>query len=265
MGVIGGRFVGTAGGILVSIPSLLLGEWLTLPMNVLAGFLAGLLRHVAPEREAVWSFSPLFDLSIYHWIRRSIRKSLIDWQTSFFLLILALEFVRIQLHRAVSAPHLRPRQRQLAGGARDLRRHRHGRRHRPQGPEQRAHRDEARAAGAIAVADAHGSPAKPDQSSLPVQHPEFGVIAGAPRSRFRARDDRQAQQHPATTAAQRRFVRPAARGGRIRRRLPRHRSRALRSRKAQGGQGTRPRFSRPSGAQHDPAATGRERDQARAC
>ena len=91
---------GTAGGILVSLPALLLGEWLALPMNILAGFLAGLLRHVASEREDVWSFSPLFDLSIYHWIRRSIRKSLIDWQTSFFLLILALEFVRIQLHRA---------------------------------------------------------------------------------------------------------------------------------------------------------------------
>ena len=100
MGVIGGRLVGTTGGILVSLPALLFGEWLALPMNVLAGFLAGVLRHVASEREAVWSFSPLFDLNIYHWIRRSVRKSLIDWQTSFFLLILALEFGRIQLHRA---------------------------------------------------------------------------------------------------------------------------------------------------------------------
>ncbi len=100
MGVIGGRLAGSAGGILVSLPAFVMGEWLTLPMNLLAGFLAGLLRHVASEREAVWSFSPLFDLSIYHWIRRSVRKSLIDWQTSFFLLILALEFVRIQLHRA---------------------------------------------------------------------------------------------------------------------------------------------------------------------
>ena len=74
-------------------------EWLSLPMNVLAGVLAGLLRHLASEREAIWSFSPLFDLSIYHWIRRSIRKSFIDWQTSFFFLIIVLEFVRIQLHR----------------------------------------------------------------------------------------------------------------------------------------------------------------------
>jgi len=96
MGVIGGRLAGTLGGMLVSLPALLLGEWLALPMNVLAG----VLRHVASDREAVWSFSPLFDLNIYHWVRRSIRKSLIDWQTSFFLLILALEFVRVQLHRA---------------------------------------------------------------------------------------------------------------------------------------------------------------------
>jgi two-component system, LytTR family, sensor kinase len=100
MGVIGGRLAGTVGGIFVSLPAMLFGEWLALPMNILAGFLAGLLRHVASEREDVWSFSPLFDLNIYHWIRRSIRKSLIDWQTSFLLLILALEFVRIQLHRA---------------------------------------------------------------------------------------------------------------------------------------------------------------------
>ena len=100
MGVIAGRLAGTAGGALVALPGLFWGEWLGLPMNILAGFLAGLLRHVAPEREAIWSFSPLFDLSIYHWIRRSIRKSFIDWQTSFFFLILGLEFVRIQLHHA---------------------------------------------------------------------------------------------------------------------------------------------------------------------
>jgi len=99
MGVIGGRLVGAAGGLLVALPSLLLGEWLALPMYIFAGTCAGFLRHIAPEREAIWSFSPLFDLSIYHWIRRSIRKSFIDWQTSFFFLILGLEFIHIQLHQ----------------------------------------------------------------------------------------------------------------------------------------------------------------------
>ena len=83
---------------LVALPSLFWGEWLALPMYVFAGVCAGMLRHIAREREAIWSFSPLFDLSIYHWIRRSIRKSFIDWQTSFFFLIIALEFVHIQLH-----------------------------------------------------------------------------------------------------------------------------------------------------------------------
>ncbi len=100
IGIIAGRFAGITGGVLVSLPALFWGEWLTLPMNVLAGLLAGLLRHIAPDRETIWSFSPLFDLNIYHWIRRSIRKSLIDWQTSFFFLILVLEFVHIQLHSA---------------------------------------------------------------------------------------------------------------------------------------------------------------------
>ncbi len=99
IGIIAGRLAGVAGGVLVSLPALYGHEWLALPMNVLAGALAGLLRHIAPEREAVWSFSPLFDLSIYHWIRRSIQKSFIDWQTSFFFLILFLEFIRIELHR----------------------------------------------------------------------------------------------------------------------------------------------------------------------
>ena len=100
MGVIGGRMVGLLGGITVSLPSMLLAhEWLSLPVNVLAGVLAGLLRHLASEREAIWSFSPLFDLSIYHWMRRTIRRSFIDWQTSFFVLIIVLEFVRLQLHR----------------------------------------------------------------------------------------------------------------------------------------------------------------------
>ena len=101
MGVIGGRVVGAGGGIVVSIPAMLFGEWMTLPFNFLVGILAGLLRHIAQDREVIWSFSPLFDLSIYRWIRRSIKKTLIDWQTSFFVLILVLTFARMQLHRAL--------------------------------------------------------------------------------------------------------------------------------------------------------------------
>lgn len=93
MGVITGRIGGMVGGLLVSLPQLALHDWTNLPINVLAGLAAGWMRHLATDREAIWSFSPLFDLSIYRWIRRTIAKSFIDWQTSFFVLILGLEFV----------------------------------------------------------------------------------------------------------------------------------------------------------------------------
>jgi len=93
MGVITGRVGGMAGGLLVSLPQLALHDWTNLPINVLAGLLAGWMRRVATDKEAIWSFSPLFDLSIYRWIRRTIAKSFIDWQTSFFVLILSLEFL----------------------------------------------------------------------------------------------------------------------------------------------------------------------------
>lgn len=99
MGVITGRVGGMVGGLLVSLPQLALHDWTNLPINVLAGLLAGWMRHLATDREAIWSFSPLFDLSIYRWIRRTIAKSFIDWQTSFFVLILGLEFVLQQTRR----------------------------------------------------------------------------------------------------------------------------------------------------------------------
>ncbi len=105
MGVITGRCGGTAGGLLVSLPSLFLSQWGNLPLNVGAGLAAGCLRNLAQDKEAIWSFSPLFDLSIYRWIRRSIRKSLIDWQTSFFVMILALTFASFQL-KDVFGKHL---------------------------------------------------------------------------------------------------------------------------------------------------------------
>jgi two-component system, LytTR family, sensor kinase len=91
--VITGRVGGMAGGLLVSLPQVVMHDWTNLPVNVLAGLLAGWMRRLATDKEAIWSFSPLFDLSIYRWIRRTIAKSFIDWQTSFFVLILGLEFL----------------------------------------------------------------------------------------------------------------------------------------------------------------------------
>lgn len=102
MGVIAGRTTGGLGGALVSLPYLGLHEWWNVPLNIIAGLSAGSLRNLATDREAIWSFSPLFDLNIYRWIRRTIARSFIDWQTSFFFMILALQFVRIQTKRLFS-------------------------------------------------------------------------------------------------------------------------------------------------------------------
>ncbi|HEX8924385.1 MAG TPA: sensor histidine kinase, partial [Terriglobales bacterium] len=97
MGVIAGRTTGVLGGTLVSLPYLATHEYWNIPLDIIAGLSAGFLRDLAKDREAIWSFSPLFDLSIYRWIRRTIAKSFIDWQTSFFCMIVALQFLRSQV------------------------------------------------------------------------------------------------------------------------------------------------------------------------
>src|SRR5713101_8765735 len=102
LGVIAGRFTGMLGGALLALPALLHGEWATLPFNLLCGFIAGQLRTLAPDREEIWSFSPFVDLSIYRWIRRNLPKPRpFDWQTMFFITIVALRFVHTELSRSL--------------------------------------------------------------------------------------------------------------------------------------------------------------------
>src|SRR5229473_1674667 len=104
LGVIGGRFTGVLGGVLLALPAFWHGEWATLPFNVLCGFVAGQLRNFAPNREDIWSFSPGVDLSIYRWIRRNLPKPHpFEWQTMFFVTIVGLRFVQTELSRLV--PH----------------------------------------------------------------------------------------------------------------------------------------------------------------
>ena len=99
LGVIGGRLCGAMGGALVGLPAALHGEWAALPLNVLAGFIVGQLRTVAPEHEDIWSFSPFVDLSIYRWIRRNLpRPRLFDWQISFFITIIGMRLLQTQIH-----------------------------------------------------------------------------------------------------------------------------------------------------------------------
>jgi|SRR5579864_243865 len=99
MGVLSGPLVGMFGAVLVSLPALMHREYATLPFNIAVAVIAGVLRNLASDPEEVWSFSPFIDLSIYRWLRKMVRHPQIDWQTSFFLVIVLLQWARIEIGR----------------------------------------------------------------------------------------------------------------------------------------------------------------------
>ena len=100
VGVMGGRLAGVGLAALCAVPELWLHEFLSFPMNALAGYVAGAFREFAANREDIWSFSPMVDLSIYRWVRRNFPRPRHDWQVAFFVGILLLQFLREQIGRA---------------------------------------------------------------------------------------------------------------------------------------------------------------------
>jgi two-component system, LytTR family, sensor kinase len=99
LGVMGGRWAGSLGGVLMGMPAALLHrEWAALPFLVLCGFLSGQLRTMATDKDDIWSFSPFIDQSIFRLIRRNLpRPRLFDWQVMFFATIVGLRFVQSEL------------------------------------------------------------------------------------------------------------------------------------------------------------------------
>src|SRR3984957_9303587 len=74
LGVIGGLWAGSLGGVLMAFPAVLHGEWASLPFAVLCGFLAGQLRTMSLDKDDIWSFSLFIALSIYRLIRRNLPR-----------------------------------------------------------------------------------------------------------------------------------------------------------------------------------------------
>jgi two-component system, LytTR family, sensor kinase len=98
LGVIGGRWAGSLGGVLVGIPALLHGEWAAMPFDVLSGFLAGQWRTMAVDKDDIWSFSPFIDEGIFRIIRRNLpRPRLFEWQIMFFWTVIGLRFLQTEL------------------------------------------------------------------------------------------------------------------------------------------------------------------------
>jgi two-component system LytT family sensor kinase len=98
-GVIGGYVTGLLAGVLISLPAMFHGEYLSMPLFAGVGVLGGLLRDCAPDTEEVWRFSPFLDLSLYRLFRKWTDHRRTAFQMFFLLAIVFAEFLRFSLSR----------------------------------------------------------------------------------------------------------------------------------------------------------------------
>jgi two-component system LytT family sensor kinase len=92
-GLIGGYWTGLLSGVMISLPSMARGEWMTMPVLAAFGLLGGLLRDLAPDPEEIWRFSPIFDLLAgYRFFRRGADTTRAGFQLFFLCAILFAVF-----------------------------------------------------------------------------------------------------------------------------------------------------------------------------
>src|SRR5260370_29826821 len=64
-GMVGGYVTGLLSGVLISLPAFFNGELMSMLLLAGVGVLGGLLRDLPPDKEEMWRFSPLLDVSFY--------------------------------------------------------------------------------------------------------------------------------------------------------------------------------------------------------
>jgi two-component system LytT family sensor kinase len=101
LGLLLGPAAGMLGGAALALPALGHHEWLALPANVAVAAVFGAYRRFTSEEE-IWSFSPLIDLSIYRWVRRTVSWPHLDRQIFLLVLLMATQLA------ASAVAHLRP-------------------------------------------------------------------------------------------------------------------------------------------------------------
>jgi two-component system LytT family sensor kinase len=94
-----GPIPGLAVGTMISIPALLVGEWLALPMGLLYGIVGGTIQRLCPGKEEVWNFSPFPFMNSYRFVKTWRRERRVDWKVVFFLAAISLEALRIFISR----------------------------------------------------------------------------------------------------------------------------------------------------------------------
>jgi len=91
LGLLLGPWPAMIGAAALAIPALGHHEWFALPVNLAVAAIFGAYRRVAGE-ENIWSFSPLIDLSLYRWIRRTVSWPHLDRQMFLLVLIMATQY-----------------------------------------------------------------------------------------------------------------------------------------------------------------------------
>ena len=98
LGILVGPLAAMAGGAALAVPAMLHHEYWTLPVNLTVAAVAGAFGRFT-DREEVWSFSPMIDLSIYHWVTRNIRRPHLDRQVLLLVLIAGMQLCTSMLAR----------------------------------------------------------------------------------------------------------------------------------------------------------------------
>jgi two-component system LytT family sensor kinase len=91
LGLLLGPWPALVGAATLSLPALGHHEFFELPVNLIVAAIFGAYRRVAGE-ENIWSFSPLIDLSLYRWIRRTVTWPFLDRQMFLLVLIMATQY-----------------------------------------------------------------------------------------------------------------------------------------------------------------------------
>ena len=238
------------------------------PSPIGCGFAGGGLRELCPK-EAIWHFSPFVFTSLPRRVWQMLRDAAgrlagraaaradrartaapeprlpVERSPPAVLLLDAVSAVELAVDDDGGAARDRAR-----GGDAD------------QDLEQRAHRAPPAGTGEAAARGEDRVAGQSDQPAFPLQHADVDLVADPHAAGNGAHADHEAVGPAAAADEQHRPFRHAARGARLGRRISGHRSGTLRS-AVEGDQRHQPGHAGRHRAEHDPAAAGRELDQAR--
>lgn len=72
-GMLGGYVSGLVTGLCVSIPDMIVGKFMSMPLYAASGIIGAIMHDLAPRPEDIWYFSPFVDLNLYRFLRQVLR------------------------------------------------------------------------------------------------------------------------------------------------------------------------------------------------